>query len=74
MPLINVPIDAVQLYVLILMRITGLFMTLPVFGAGGINRLVKAGLIASFTLAVFTAMTSEPVEIPASGLGYCCGR
>ncbi|HPQ68867.1 MAG TPA: flagellar biosynthetic protein FliR [bacterium] len=70
MALINVPLDAVQLYLLILMRITGLFMTLPVFGAGGINRLVKAGLIASFTLAVFTTMTHKPVELPNSGLGY----
>jgi len=67
MPLINVPVGFVELYCLVLLRVTGLLLMLPVFGSLQLSRIIKVGLISSFTLALTIGLAQNQPEIPLAG-------
>ena len=67
MPLYNVPLGIIELYLLVLLRVGGLLMTMPVFGASEIFRSVKVGLAAVFALVLTSTMVHKPLTVPAFG-------
>lgn len=69
MPLLNIPIDLIELYGLVLLRVSGLMLLMPVFGSAETGRSVKVGLIATFALVLTATMKSQPPALPETGAG-----
>ena len=56
-------------FVLILVRMAGLFLTAPVFSSKNINVMVKAAWILLVTFLIFPVVDFDPNTLPAPGLG-----
>jgi len=55
-------------FVLILVRMAGLFLTAPVFSSKNINVMVKAAWILLVTFVIFPVVDFKPENLPAPGL------
>lgn len=55
-------------FILILMRIAGLFLTAPFFSSKNINVMVKAAWILLVTFLIFPVVDFDPETLPAPGL------
>jgi flagellar biosynthetic protein FliR len=69
MPLFTLPLGAVELFLLVHLRVFGLLLNLPVFGAREIPLTVRAGLAAVFSLMIAMALAENPVSLPTTGAG-----
>ncbi|MDP8221954.1 MAG: flagellar biosynthetic protein FliR [Candidatus Lernaella stagnicola] len=74
MPLFSLPVGAIELYMLVYLRVLGLLTTLPVFGGSEIPRSLKAGLVAAFALVVAVGLIAKgPITVPAVGFYFMLG-
>lgn len=64
----NFNANEVIAFVLILMRVAGLFLTAPVFSSRNIPVLVKASWVLLVTFLIFPIAQYKPEELPAPGI------
>jgi flagellar biosynthesis protein FliR len=70
MPLFNLPIGAIELYMLVYLRVLGLLITLPVFGDKRVPRSIKAGLTAVFAMVITMGLWSQQTTVPVAGFAF----
>src|SRR5581483_10222558 len=64
----NFNANEVIAFVLILMRVAGLFLTAPVFSSRNIPVLVKASWVLLVTFLIFPVAQYKPEELPVPGI------
>src|SRR5579859_6144227 len=57
-------------FVLILMRMTGIFLTAPVFSSRNVNAATKASWILLISFLVFPVVDFKPAALPIMGIPF----
>ena len=62
--------NQVGLFLLIFVRVSGIFTTAPVFGARNVPKVIKAGMSLVFAIILLPALSQQPITIPGSFFLY----
>src|SRR5258708_18176743 len=66
--LFNFDSNEVVAFVLVLMRMAGIFLTAPVFSSRNINLLIKASWILLISFLIFPVIDFRPETLPPAGV------
>lgn len=73
MNIVNIPLQQLQAFFLIFLRVGAIMMTAPLFGSKNIPVLLKAGLLLSISMVLFPIINLDPIpfltEVIPFGLG-----
>jgi flagellar biosynthetic protein FliR len=73
MNIVNIPLQHLQAFFLIFLRVGAIMMTAPLFGSKNIPVLLKAGLLLSISIVLYPIINLDPIpfltEIMPFGLG-----
>jgi flagellar biosynthetic protein FliR len=73
MNIVNIPLQQLQAFFLIFLRVGAIMMTAPLFGSKNIPLLLKAGLLLSISMVLFPIINLDPIpfltEVMPFGLG-----